>query len=125
MKAHDPKEVKIITERLMKLLENECSECPYCKSIKIIKYGHANKQRYQCKSCNKTFVSSYNSLFYASHHDRNVWHKLIECELYKMTLKETAEVLHLSVTTCFSMRHKLYDQCAEIKKLLGDYQQSS
>lgn len=125
MKAHDPKEVKIIADGLMELLDNDCTACPDCHSIKIIKYGHTNKQRYQCTTCNKTFVSSHSSLFYASRQDRSVWRKLIECELYKMTLKETAEVLHLSVTTCFSMRHKLYDQCAEIKKLLGDYQQSS
>lgn len=125
MKAHDPKEVKIITDRLMNLLEYECSECPYCHGNKLIKYGHTDKQRYQCKSCNKTFISIHHSLFYASRQKRDVWHKFIECELFKMTLKETAQVLHLSITTCFSMRHKLYDQCAEIKKLLGDYQQSS
>lgn len=45
---------------LDKLLQSKCDEgilCPHCQSIKVVKNGtQANKQRYKCKSCNKTFT---------------------------------------------------------------------
>ena len=117
MKQHDSKEVKAIADRLMRLLEAENElQCPKCMSKQIIKFGSAKKQRYQCKSCKITFNAEIHTLFYSSRQSREVWFKFIECELYKMTLQEIADTLSLSKTTCFSMRHKLYNQCLKIKE---------
>lgn len=123
MKKKDAAEVRQIREHLMKLLSEERQPvCPTCNSKRIICYGHSSKQRYMCKTCGKTFSADKDTIFCASHQSKETWEYFIECELYKMTLKETAEVLNLSVTTCYSMRHKLYAQCAKVKEML-EYQQ--
>ncbi len=123
MKKKDAAEVRQIRERLMKLLsEKEQSVCPACDSLRIIGYGHSSKQRYMCKTCGKTFSADKDTIFCSSHQSKETWEHFIECELYKMTLKETADVLNLSVTTCHSMRHKLYVQCAKLKEMLEHQQ---
>lgn len=100
--------------------------CPHCGSKHVIKYGHHNGvQRYQCKDCKATFGSTNDSLLYRSRFSYDIWINFIQCELLHLSLRKTADLLSISVTSCFYLRHKLYDAISkleETKKLSGDTQ---
>lgn len=91
-------------------------ECPFCGGSHVVKDGHRNgAQRYLCRNCGKTFGSTYHTFFYHSQIDYSTMREFIMCELNELTLKQEAEVTGLSQTTCFSLRHKLYDSIKELK----------
>ena len=101
-------------------------ECVYCKSRKIICYGHSKKgrQRYLCKDCGRTFTIVTKSFFKNSRISYEQWLKLMECEMIGSSLKETSYQTRLSVTSCFYLRHKLYKALeeAQAEKLKKDVQ---
>ncbi len=42
--------------------------CPHCESEKVSKHGHkAGRQRFRCRSCGKTFTSTYGTPLYRLH----------------------------------------------------------
>lgn len=42
--------------------------CPHCTSAEVIKHGHkAGHQRFRCRSCGKTFTSTYGTPLYRLH----------------------------------------------------------
>jgi len=101
-------------------------ECVHCKSHKIICYGHSRKgrQRYLCKDCGRTFTIVTKSFFKNTRISYEQWLKLLECEMIGSSLKETSYQTHLSVTSCFYLRHKLYKafENAQAEKLKKDVQ---
>ena len=101
-------------------------ECVHCKSRKIICYGHSKKgkQRYLCKDCSRTFTMVSKSFFKNTRISYDQWLKLMECEMIGSSLKETSYQTHLSVTSCFYLRHKLYKALeeAQAEKLKKDVQ---
>ncbi|MBQ1910441.1 MAG: IS1595 family transposase [Erysipelotrichaceae bacterium] len=101
-------------------------ECVHCKSHKIICYGHSKKgrQRYLCKDCCRTFTMVSKSFFKNTRISYDQWLKLMECEMIGSSLKETSYQTHLSVTSCFYLRHKLYKALeeAQAEKLKKDVQ---
>lgn len=100
--------------------------CPHCGSHSIIKHGHKNGvQRFKCKDCKKTFVSTSGTLLYRSQFSYYKWIEFIQCELLHLSLRQTADILSISLVSCFYLRHKLYDAVSKLiesKRLNGDTQ---
>ncbi len=83
--------------------------CPNCSSMHFIRYGHKDgMQRFLCKSCGKTFLPTTGTLMSSNRlKDENI-RELIECEIEGLSLEETSYRSHLSESTCFCFRQKLY-----------------
>ena len=101
----------------------EVSCCPECGSIHFVKNGHnlKGRQKYLCKDCKKAFVSTTGSLFHRSRISYNDWTSFIAAELNGLTLEEESVQISRCISTCFSMRHKLYCAIEETmdRKLSG------
>jgi transposase-like protein len=90
-----------------KVESNEVNSCPYCEG-EIIKNGkQCGKQRYQCKSCGKTFTCTVNTVRYRSRANMKTWEDVIFDTLNHTPIDETAERLGLSHDRVFHMRHKV------------------
>ena len=97
-------------------LVHTVSSCPYCHSARFIKWGFNNhRQRYQCSACGRFFSPTTNTMFSHSSINYETWSSFIECELMEMTLADEANLIHKSKTTCFHMRHKLYQAVGRVQ----------
>ena len=84
--------------------------CPHCKSNHIVKNGHKkDTQRYFCKDCKKSFVITNNTLLYYSKKSLSTWEKYFECLLNKFSLRKSAKICNIDVSTAFIWRHKVLD----------------
>ena len=101
---------------------NACVNCcPRCGSTHVIKWGFNHgkktlKQRYLCKCCKKTFVPAAGTIFGYSNTSYHEWIDFIACEINGLTLNEEVISISKSKTTCFNMRHKLYDALSDIQE---------
>lgn len=83
-------------------------DCPYCGSSNIIRYGHkCNKQRFFCKGCGRTFVTTTHTIMSNSHFPEEVWAEVIADTLRGNAIDYTAERLGLYHQAVFDMRHKV------------------
>lgn len=73
--------------------------CPYCSGQNLIKFGkRKTKQRFSCKDCNKTFVSTTGTIMEASHFGEDAWKIAIEDTLDgTISLDKTAERAGVSI----------------------------
>ena len=85
-----------------------CPECPTCKSDNVVRdvRNHGN-QRYWCKTCNRTFVSTTNTIMSKSHSSEAVWRSIIEETFDGRSIDYSAEKHGLHHETVFNMRHKI------------------
>ena len=83
--------------------------CPVCGKTHIIRHGHREDgtQRYKCKDCGKTFVSTTNTVVAYTKKDYDTWEKYIDCMMYGLSLSKTAKKCGISERTAFNWRHKL------------------
>ena len=82
--------------------------CPYCNSDKAIRYGHkCGKQRFLCKQCGRTFVTTTHTVMSHSRSNKAVWQEVINDTVQGNALKYTAKRLDINDHTVFNMRHKL------------------
>lgn len=105
-------------ENLVKTIER----CPHCSSNHFIKYGfNKNRQKYKCKDCLKIFSPTTKTIFTYSNTNYDDWISFIACEINGLTLEQEVIAIGKSKTTCFNMRHKLYNAIRDIqeKKLSG------
>ena len=95
----------------------EIKECPHCKSTHFKKNGIRSngKQSFLCLDCNKSFVSSNNTILYGVKKNLLVWQKYIHCMIEKYSLRKTAEICNISLPTAFAWRHKILDALQEIQ----------
>ena len=106
-------------------LVGEVTECPYCHSKHIVKNGFNPKkrQKYLCKKCRGIFLPTTKTLFQHSKVGFADWMLFMAGELNGLTLEQQSVATGLTVTTCFSMRHKLYSAVSHIQEgvvLSGD-----
>lgn len=89
----------------------EIKVCPKCGSVEFIKYGKTKygRQKYQCKGCHTIFGATTGTMFSHAKVSFSEWLKFIEAELNGLTLNEESVCIKKSKTTCFNMRHKLYE----------------
>lgn len=94
----------------------EIKECPHCKSMHFKKNGTRSngKQSFLCLDCNKSFVTSNNTILYGVKKDLSVWQKYIYCMIEKYSLRKTAEICNISLPTAFAWRHKILDALQEM-----------
>lgn len=89
--------------------ENIC--CPHCKSHNVWKFGtYHNRARFRCKDCLKTFTNSTKEPWSYSKKPLDLWNEYIKLMKGKLTLRECAHELHISIYTAFCWRHKLLDK---------------
>lgn len=89
--------------------ENFCSNpcCPSCENTHVRKWGkQANKQRFQCKKCKKTFTSLTKTKLSGVHHI-TVLDQYLECMLAGMSLRKSARHCSISLDTSFHLRHRI------------------
>ena len=83
-------------------------DCPYCNGSNVVLNGkHREKQRYWCKSCNRTFVTTTNTASKGSHYDIDTWKKVISDTFNGCSIDKTAESIGAAHSTVFRMRHKI------------------
>jgi transposase-like protein len=105
------KSLKIKDENVLKNTTNkEVICCPHCKSIHFSKNGKKdNRQRYICKDCNKTFTTTNDTILFKTRKDTSTWRLYIHCLIEKYSLRKTAKICNISLSTAFYWRHKILD----------------
>ena len=103
--------------------------CVNCGCLNIVKFGkvkryHAVKdaeghktgrkfvgehQRYKCRDCGSTFVSTAKSVFYRSHLSPDQISEVINSITFRRSIRQTAAVCQFSTKTSFRWRHRLLD----------------
>jgi transposase-like protein len=83
--------------------------CPRCNGNIVVKDGFKRKkQRYCCKECGRTFVSTTGTVMENSHYGIDIWKMVAEDTLNgNVPLDVTAKKAGFSHATAFNMRHKL------------------
>lgn len=81
--------------------------CPYCGGSHIVRNGKkCGKQRFLCRSCDRTFVTTTHTLMSGSHSPASVWKEVISDTLRGDAMDYTAGRLGFSHGGVFNMRHK-------------------
>ena len=84
--------------------------CPHCEGTHVIKYGMIkSQQRYQCKTCHRTFTDFTKSALSHSHLPLTTWLEYTKCMILGLSIRKSAERVNVSVKTSFYMRHKILD----------------
>ena len=56
--------------------------CPHCGPIETRKYGFSggkgSKQRFECRSCGKTYTDTANTLMYYSQQSKEAWEAIVQ-----------------------------------------------
>lgn len=82
--------------------------CPHCAAQAVIRYGFkCKKQRFFCKNCGRTFVTTTNSIMANSHFTVSVWKEMIADTLHGNSIDFSAKRLGLYHQAAFDMRHKI------------------
>ena len=97
-----------IMENAQSAEKAEICDCPYCSGNNVIRYGKKHgKQRFLCKDCDKTFVTTTNTVMSMSHQSTEVWNSMIEDTLNGNALSYSEKRLGISHQVAFNMRHKI------------------
>lgn len=99
--------------------------CPHCAAQAVIRYGFkCKKQRFLCKNCGHTFVSTTNTIMANSHFPASVWKEMIADTLHGNSIDFSAKRLGLYHQAAFHMRHKILMALQELPETadvcLGD-----
>lgn len=89
--------------------------CPYCTAQAVIRYGFkCRRQRFLCKDCGRTFVSTTNTIMANSHFPFSVWKEMIADTLHGNVIDFSARRLCLYHQTAFDIRHKIFMALQEL-----------
>ena len=93
-------------------------ECPYCGSSRTIRYGRKHgKQRFWCKACERTFVTTTHTVMSMSHYAEDIWREAITDTLQGYAIDHTARRLGLYHQAAFDMRHKILVALQELPEI--------
>ncbi len=83
--------------------------CPICGCVHIVRNGHRKDgvQRYKCRDCGKSFVSTTNSIVSGTHKDFDTWEKYIDCMINGFSVRKSANICGIHRNTAFAWRHKI------------------
>ncbi len=70
----------------------------------------------RCKECRHIFQATTGTMFANSRTTFDIWGVFIAGELNGLTLEQQSVATELTVTTCFNMRHKLYQVASKVQK---------
>ena len=86
--------------------QDNASTCPHCHSQNIKRNGKTNnRQRYLCKTCSKSFMSTFNTPFYRLRNPEK-WLSYFNCMLNSLTVRKSAISCRVTKNTAFLWRHK-------------------
>jgi transposase-like protein len=86
--------------------QNNASTCPHCQSEEIKRNGKiSGRQRYRCKECQKSFMSTYNTPFYRLRTPEK-WLSYLRCMINSFTVRHSAEESNVTKNTAFLWRHR-------------------
>ena len=106
-------EILIIFNTIMESVHSdkkktELYDCPYCSGKKVIRYGKKHgKQRFLCKECHKTYITTTNTVMAMSHQSKAIWDAMIDDTINGNALSYSEERLKISHQVAFNMRHKI------------------
>jgi transposase-like protein len=87
--------------------------CPHCQQTKVHRHGSfAERQRYRCLSCRRTFSDLTNSPV-AYSKKPTLWPAYARCAKRSLTVRRSAESVGLSVSTAFRWRHAILDEAVD------------
>lgn len=91
------------------MLNEHCAakrECPHCGSNKVKKHGiTAQRQRFYCKSCTRTYVSTIHTPLYRLRKVSEC-HRFMGCMLDSLTVRKSAVRCNVHKNTAFKWRHR-------------------
>ena len=98
-------------------------ECPDYGKVdhgNIVKFGHTGRgtQRYQCKTCKKTFVENIGTVFYGRHHSQE---EILECLALlgeRVSLASIHRAKWIKEETVLAWLHVAADHVEEIEALM-------
>lgn len=97
-------------ESIKVIYDPEPAECPHCHSKRFIRYGHVGsnrRERYLCKDCRRTFVSSEGTAYYRGRLGQHDVRNLLDLLNADTTLKGGAKRAHVNKNTSLRYRHML------------------
>ena len=62
-----------------------------------------------CVDCHKTFANTNNTILFKTQKELEIWKKYIHCMVEKYSLRKTAEICGIALSTAFYWRHKILD----------------
>lgn len=81
--------------------------CPHCHSGDFIKHGTRSELiRYKCKNCGRTF-NALTGTPLAHLKRKEQWLKYSKCLLDSQTIRKSAAITEVSITTSFTWRHRM------------------
>lgn len=84
--------------------------CPHCQSTSIVKNGKLkDKQRYLCKTCNKSFNDLTKSALSCTKLPLEKWIEYVKGMILGLSIRKNAKNIDVCVKTSFYMRHKILD----------------
>ena len=100
-------------------------DCPYCSSKTVILYGKKRgKQRFLCKDCGRTFITTTHTIMSKSHYNSDIWYEMFLDTIDGHSLAYSEKRLGLSHPAAFHMRHKILiamqDSLSKDPTILGD-----
>ena len=110
---------KVISMIESSLDEKHC--CPHCRNEKYTKHGFAHGlQRYQCKSCNKTFNTLTGTPLARLRLKKN-WLNYLSAICDSKSVRKAAKQVGISIPTSFKWRHRFLELISENRpeKLTG------
>lgn len=83
--------------------------CPRCSSENVLRRGHDSfqRQRLQCKHCNRSFTSHSLSPLRSTNLPLDTWLAFASCHVDCLSLRKTAAICKVTLKTAFTMRHRL------------------
>ncbi len=98
-------------------LLKELKECPHCKSNHFVKNSKKDgRQRFVCMDYHKIFAVTNNTILSKPQKDLEIWKKYIHCMIEKYSLRKTAEICGIALSTSFYWRHKILDTLQEMQE---------
>lgn len=89
--------------------------CPHCNSNHTVRNGKVKgKQRYLCKGCSKSFGDLTNSVMSRTKSTHDKWFNYMKCMVNGYSLRQTAAVVGISLSTAFCWRHKILRSLGDI-----------
>ena len=86
--------------------QNNAATCPHCHGHSIKRNGKiSGRQRYLCKLCKKSFMSTYNTPFYRLRTPQK-WFGYLQCMINSFTVRHSADETDISKNTAFLWRHR-------------------
>lgn len=88
--------------------------CPHCNTNHTVRNGKVNgKQRYLCKGCGKSFGDFTNSVMSGTKRTPDKWFTYMKCMIKGYSLRQTAAIVGISLSTAFCWRHKILNAIGE------------